>query len=295
MSAAYTCQRCKEGLSVSASLQHAIDKFEHARLHSGGSPGASGSFDTGSALAATGITGLLGVSTYDVIPRQPVLSPRQQEKSRRADADDGEAQPAPQGGSATASESKGSGAQTGPAPAAAVNSAGDVTASVQVRSKLIDLLNSHNPPEPTPRPQVDRRLSSLSTASRRSQGGSSGGDPSKAKSGKKEEQLKIHHPLCQKCTEQLLEIMNDEVARLRKERDAFLEFDDFVTKRQQQPEHDEPGESLDEIREEVRALKEEQDAAEKELYASEREKAQLQKELDALEEEEKALAGEEEE
>ncbi|KDN53611.1 APG6-domain-containing protein [Tilletiaria anomala UBC 951] len=297
-SSKFHCERCEKELSLSASLSNAISTFDNALSSSGSgsSPTGSARFDTSSALVATGITGLLGVSTYHLVPipqgnsctDQPSLSPRQREKSKAFPPErlrDGESARAT--GDTSGMEQNQRTHESDSKPRA-----NSLTANLAVRFKLLDLLNSHNPPEPTPAvdpPDPWRKGSQSSGREHEAEtvNGKSDDDVLRRAGNRK-----IHHPLCRECTDQLLELMAAETTLLRKERDAFQHFD-LVMSQYEQHQSEVGVEDLEELKKEIKSLRDQEEEARRALYASEKERAEVEKELEQIAEEEKALEAEE--
>jgi beclin len=96
----------------------------------------------------------------------------------------------------------------------------------------------------------------------------------------------IDHPLCAECTNILLSVMETQLDELRRERDAYLAFEDEVRRSNVQDTDEATQEEIDELAEQSKK-------AQQELADAQRESDLMDLELEKLDEEEKRLEEEE--
>ncbi|KAG2177086.1 hypothetical protein INT43_007742 [Umbelopsis isabellina] len=99
----------------------------------------------------------------------------------------------------------------------------------------------------------------------------------------------IDHPMCQECTDILLDNLRRQLEDVSRERDCYIEF----LKKVSESKIDEAGEET--LRKEIEELKQTEDSANEVLRSTEAERDALQEELEELEAESKKLEEEEEE
>ena len=114
----------------------------------------------------------------------------------------------------------------------------------------------------------------------------------------------MDHPLCKECTDNLLEIMDAEMTRIRSERDAYLAFEAELRryglvppKGKEKPDAEAARKQEEmelQLRVEIERLELDEKNAIAELENAENDRLEAEKELRELDEEEKALQQEEE-
>lgn len=247
-----TCSRCKRHLTLSASLAQALSP-----AHGLDDLSESSLLDANNILASTGIAGMLGLSTYDLIPHGGISGTPAGLSSAPGHL-----------GAADCPDTANPNESTVPL---------HLNSRMLVRTRLMDLLNAHNPPA---------RPSSRSSSHSAVSGEVKGGDGT------------INHPLCSQCTNDMLSLMEAELSLLRTERGALGHVASALTAAERAPSRTSGGSdsgasslasvTLPDLLAQERKMRDE-------LICFEREKEVLEAELRTLDEQDAQLKTEEDE